>query len=137
MEDEPRPANLDRREEVKGAIRAHDVAARRELTAAAGRHVDGVALPRTETRAEGVEPGGLEPEPVTGRVLSLCGGELGVVRDSVLDAREHLDRSDDCRRHDRGEEDRGGDDPQPNRRTPRRTRIALKPSLHVIFFPSA
>jgi hypothetical protein len=28
------------------------------------------------------------------------------------------------------------DDRQPNRRTLRRTRIALKPSFHVIFFPS-
>ena len=68
---------------------------------------------------------------VSGRVPALGGGELRVARDPVLDPRERLDATD---HHGRGE---GRDDDQPKRRTPSRTRIALKPSLHVIFFPSA
>jgi hypothetical protein len=43
-----------------------------------------------------------------------------------------------CRQRRDRERERGGQgDVQPNRRTPSRTRIALNPSLHVIFFPSA
>jgi hypothetical protein len=66
-----------------------------------------------------------------------CVRELRVALDPVLYARQHLDRAN-RRRPQQGRKDRcGGGASQPNIRTPRRTRIALKPSLHVIFFPSA
>jgi hypothetical protein len=65
------------------------------------------------------------------------GGQLRAPADPVLDARQDFDGADDCGRDERGRDDRRDDDAQPDRRTPSRTRMALNPSLHVIFFPSA
>jgi hypothetical protein len=81
---------------------------------------------------EDVERDRVEPEPVAGRVPPLRGRQRRVTGDSVLDARQYLDGSDDSRGNERR-----GEDAQPEMRTPSRTRIALNPSLHVIFFPSA
>ena len=103
----------------------------------AWRHVDGVTLPRSERRTKRVERSGPQEQAVACGMLALETGELRVACDAILDTRKHLDRSDhggdgECTR------DRGRcDEAQPNRRTPRRTRIALTPSFHVIFFPSA
>src|SRR5205085_517154 len=137
VEDGPRAADLDRGEEVEGAVRADYVAARRELPAAAGRHVHAEALTRMQASAKRVERRGLEADPVARGVTPLRGRQLRVARDAVLHVGQHLRGRDPGGRGERGAEDGGGDDPQPDRRTPRSTRMALKPSLHVIFFPSA
>jgi hypothetical protein len=85
----------------------------------------------------------VEMEPVAGRMPALGRTQLRAVCECILDAGEHLDYAEHRARHEpRGDED-GGPQPdaaregQPKRRTLRRTRIALNPSLHVIFFPSA
>ena len=97
----------------------------------AGRDVDRVAPARREPRGERVERPRVEMQPVAGRMPALDGGELRPTGGLALDARQDDDRADDHRRGERRRDD------QPKRRTPNRTRIALKPSLHVIFFPSA
>jgi hypothetical protein len=72
---------------------------------------------------------------------ALGGSELRVTRDGLRDMMSNVVPADqrrcDERCDERCNENGGRDDRQPNRRTLRRTRTALKPSLHVIFFPSA
>ncbi len=128
--------NLDRRQEGERGVRADDLAARDEGPTQPWRNIDCVPLAGVQRPPEEVERPGIEPQAVTGRVGPLGWGEARVPRDSVLDARQHLDRADDRRGDETGDDDRS-DDLQPNRRTPTSTRIALNPSRHVIFFPSS
>ena len=125
------------RGERERAVGAHDLAPRDERSGRAGGNVDRVALAWTKPCAKRVEGGRVEAEPVAGGVPPLRVGQLRVPGDSVLDARQHFDRSDERRAEQAERDDRRADEAQPKSRTPRRTRIALNPSRHVIFFPSA
>ncbi len=137
MEDAIRPRYLDGGQEVERGVGPHDGPAGDERPVRTGGHVDGVAFMVLQRRAERVEWARRKAEPVTRRMEPLRGSELRVTCNRVRDVSPDIYR----RRHGRPEESRDDDcrceGVQPNRRTVRRTRIALKPSRHVIFFPSA
>ena len=129
--------DLDRGQELERRIRTNDGASGDERARRAGRYVYCVALSRLQPRAERVERRRVEAEPVAGRVPSFSGSELRVTRNGLGDMTSNLVPADQRRCDERCDENGGCNDRQPNRRTLRRTRTALKPSLHVIFFPSA
>ena len=127
--------DLDRRQEVERRIGADDGAPGDERPFGARRDVDRVTLPRLQPKR--VERRRVEAKAIAGGVPPFGRGERRVVLDGLRDMTSDLVPAQQHRCCERCDEHDGCDERQPNRRTPRRTRIALKPSFHVIFFPSA
>ena len=137
MEDAGRTRLLNRGQEEERGVCTHDGAAGDERSPCAFRNVDAITLARVQRPFETIEGPRAEPQPIACGVASLDQRQLRVLRRGIPNVAQYVVRRQDYRSGESREQDDAEDDPQPNRRTPKRTRIALKPSRHVIFFPSA